>query len=118
MRFLVDRCAGRTLTDWLRRGGHDVVEARQLGSDPGNRTLPQLANGDGRAPVSTDADFGQLIHLHDQPHAGLIRLPDVPVPQRIAVMAELIERHRSALEDKAIVTIRTGKLRISQHPAD
>jgi hypothetical protein len=31
MRFLIDRCAGRLLADWLRTQGHDVVESRELG---------------------------------------------------------------------------------------
>jgi hypothetical protein len=43
MKFLIDRCAGRRLADWLRANGHDVVEARQLGPDPGDLALLQLA---------------------------------------------------------------------------
>jgi predicted nuclease of predicted toxin-antitoxin system len=35
MKFLVDRCAGKRLADWLRGEGHDVLEARTLGPDPG-----------------------------------------------------------------------------------
>ena len=31
MKFLIDRCAGRLLADWLRKQGHDVVESRELG---------------------------------------------------------------------------------------
>ena len=64
-----------------------------------------------------DSDFGALIHLHDQPHAGLIHLPDVPVSQRLALMAELLNRHQTALEQRAIVTIRNRRIRISRHPA-
>ena len=35
MRFLLDRCAGRRLAEWLGNNGHDVVEAQTLGPDPG-----------------------------------------------------------------------------------
>lgn len=38
MRFLIDRCAGRLIADWLRNQGHDV-ESRELGPDPGDRAL-------------------------------------------------------------------------------
>ncbi len=31
MRFLIDRCAGRLLADWLGTLRHDVVESRELG---------------------------------------------------------------------------------------
>ena len=117
MRFLVDRCAGRRLAEWLRDAEHDIVEARLLGPDPGDRALLQLAAADNRILVTIDTDFGELIHLHGVPHAGLIRLPDVPAEQRIALLSELIERHGQALEAQAIVTIRGERIRISHYPA-
>ena len=116
MRFFIDRCAGRRLADWLRDAGHDIVEARLLGPDPGDKVLLELAEADDRILITIDTDFGELIYLNDVPHAGLIRLPDVPAEQRIALMSELIERHRQALEARAIVTIRGGRIRISHHP--
>ena len=39
MKFLIDRCVGRLLADWLRKQGHDVVESCDLGPDPGERAL-------------------------------------------------------------------------------
>lgn len=116
MRFLIDRCAGRRLAEWLRDAGHDTVEARLLGPDPGDRALLELAAADDRILVTIDTDFGELIHLHGIPHAGLIRLPDAPAEQRIALVSELIERHWQALEARAIVTIRGGRIRISHYP--
>ncbi len=116
MRFLVDRCAGARLAEWLRSNGHDVIEARELGPDPGDRALLELAEADGRVLVTIDTDFGELIHLHDVPHAGLVRLPDVPAGQRIGLMAELVDSHREALETRSIVTVRGGRIRISKAP--
>ncbi len=69
-----------------------------------------------RVLVPIDTDFGELIYLHDVPHAGLVRLPDVPAAERISLMSEVVEHHSRALEDRAIVTIRGGRLRISQAP--
>ena len=116
MRFLVDRCAGARLAEWLRTNGHDVVEARELGPDPGDRALLELAESEVRVLVTIDTDFGELIHLHNVPHAGLVRLPDVPAAQRIALMAELLSHHREALEARSIVTVRGGRVRISRPP--
>jgi predicted nuclease of predicted toxin-antitoxin system len=113
LKFLVDRCAGRRLAEWLRKSGYDVVDARELGPDPGDRALLEMAEAEDRILVTIDTDFGTLVHLHRVPHAGLVRLPDVPAEQRIALTAELIERHGWALETRAVVTIRDGKLRIS-----
>ena len=67
--------------------------------------------------MTIDTDFGELVFLHDFPHAGLVRLPDVPAKRRIALMAELIERHRPALEMGEIVTIRGERIRISRPPS-
>ena len=116
MRFLVDRCAGARLAEWLRISGHDVVEAREIGPDPGDRALLELAESEAQVLVTIDTDFGELIHLHDVPHAGLVRLPDVPAAQRIALMAELLDHHREALEAQSIVTVRGGRVRISRPP--
>ena len=43
LRFLVDRCAGRRLAEWLRTGGHDVIEARTLDAYESIRRLKMLA---------------------------------------------------------------------------
>lgn len=116
MKFLIDRCAGRRLAEWLRSDGYDAAEAWELGSDPGDRALLEAAEAEGRILITIDTDFGELIHLHDVPHAGLIRLPDVPAEQRIALMVEVMDRHRQALQDRAIVTVRGGRIRISRYP--
>ena len=63
-----------------------------------------------------DKDFGELIHLHGTPHAGLVRLPDVRMPQRIALMGEIINNHGRALEEKAIITIQSRRVRTSRAP--
>ena len=117
MRCLVDRCAGRLIADWLREKGYDVLEARELGSDPGDGALLERANAEHRILVIIDSNFGELVFLHNVAHAGLVRLPDVPAKRRIALMAELIERHHPALEMGDIVTIRDERIRISRPPS-
>lgn len=118
MRFLVDRCAGRRLAEALRGTGHDVVEARTLGPDPGDRALLELAESLDRVLVTIDTDFGELIYLHDVPHAGLVRLPDVPTERRIALMTEVVAEHGGALDERAVVTVRSGRIRISRPPGE
>ena len=70
MRFIVDRCAGRRLAEWLANNGHDVLDARTLGPDPGDMALLMLAESEDRILITIDKDFGELIYLHDIPHAG------------------------------------------------
>lgn len=118
MRFLVDRCAGSCLAKWLHDAGHDVLEARNLGADPGDRALPELAASSNRVTITIDADFGELIYRHNVPHAGLIRLPDAPAEQRIELSAEIIGRHRQELENRAIITVRGDRIRVSTLPGN
>ena len=116
MRFIVDRCAGRRLAEWLRNNGHDVVDIRTLGPDPGDRALLERAELENRVLVTTDKDFGELIYLHGILHSGLIRLPDVRMAQRIALVEEVITHHGQALEEKAIITVQGNRVRISRSP--
>ena len=117
MRFLVDRCVGYRLAAWLRGQGHDVIQAHELGFDPGDQALLHHAAAEGRILVTIDTDFGELVYVQEAPHVGLVRLPDVPAAQRVVLMAEVLERHRHALETRAVVTIRSGRIRISHPPS-
>ena len=76
----------------------------------------ELAALSNRVLITIDTDFGELIFRHGQSHAGLIRIPDVPVERRISLLDEVIHRYRAALEDHAIITIRGGRIRISRQP--
>ena len=57
MKFLVDRCAGHLLAEWLRGAGHDVIESRDLGPDPGDEQLLQIAHSQARVLITIDTEF-------------------------------------------------------------
>jgi predicted nuclease of predicted toxin-antitoxin system len=116
MRFLIDRCAGRLLADWLRTQGHDVVESRELGPDPGDRALLNRTAQETRILVTIDTDFGELIYLENLSHAGLVRLPDVPARERQLILQDLLTRYETELQNAAIMTVRGGRIRISKGP--
>ena len=118
MRFLVDRCAGRRLAEWLRNSGHDTLEAQTIGPDPGDQALLELAASKNRAIITIDKDFGELIYLHRVPHAGLIRLPDVRMARRIEIVAEIIDRYGPEVEEHAIITVQGRHLRVSRPPTN
>jgi predicted nuclease of predicted toxin-antitoxin system len=98
VKFLIDRCAGHRLAEWLRAQGHDVVESRDRGPDPGDRVLLEWAGAEDRTLVTMDKDFGVFIFLDKAPHCGIIRLPDVPADRRIQLMKKVLKRplHRVA----------------------
>ncbi len=114
MKFLVDRCAGYRLAEWLRQAGHDVVEARERSPDPGDQTLLAWAVSEDRILVTIDTDFGDLVFAHSLAHCGLVRLPDVPAEQRIALMERVLTSYPHELEAESIITIRGKRIRISR----
>lgn len=116
MKFLVDRCAGRRLADWLRGQGHDVLEVRTLGPDPGDRELLEIAAKEERVLVTIDTDFGELIYVDRIAHSGMVRLPDVSAGTRIKIMGEILVQHESQLRSDAIITVRGDRVRISKPP--
>ena len=57
------------------------------------------------------------VYLYNLPHAGLVRLPDVPADQRITLLDMLIDRRGEVLENRVIVAIRDERIRTSFPPA-
>ncbi|MYC29073.1 MAG: hypothetical protein F4X65_03155 [Chloroflexi bacterium] len=117
MKFMIDRCAGRRLAAWLRNNGHDVLEAHALGPDPGDEALLERAAAEGRVFITLDKDYGELIFLHRVSHSGLIRLPDLTMSERIALVEKLIKDYRSQMELGCVITIQAGRVRTSS-PTD
>jgi predicted nuclease of predicted toxin-antitoxin system len=50
--------------------GHDVVETRERGDDPGDPAVLQWATAEGRVLITIDTDFGQLIFQQGAAHSG------------------------------------------------
>lgn len=114
MKFLVDRCAGAKLAQWLREQGHDVLEASDEEPDPGDEELLARAASEQRVLVTIDKDFGALVFAQGAAHSGIVRLPDVPAAERIALFSRLLSAHEKDMSGGAIVTVRGDRIRISR----
>jgi predicted nuclease of predicted toxin-antitoxin system len=93
-----------------------VREATEVAPDPGDQALLLWAVREQRIVVTIDSDFGLLVFHRNQPHTGIVRLPDVPASKRIVLMAQVIERYPQELAAAAILTVGTERVRISQAP--
>lgn len=116
MKFLLDRCAGRRLADWLREAGHDVSESRLRGPDPGDAELLAWAAAEDRVLVTLDKDFGQLVFTGNALHRGIIRLPDVPAARRIELVRQILAEIPAADIASMVVTVRGDRIRVSRLP--
>ncbi|MBM4084224.1 MAG: hypothetical protein FJ272_05490 [Planctomycetes bacterium] len=112
MKFLVDVCAGRRLAEWLRARGHEAAEVRQRASNMEDDDILAWAYAEGRVVVTVDKDFGALAVALEQPHHGIIRLPDVSAVQRQHLIEQVLAKHQSDLEDGAIVTVTRTRIRV------
>ena len=108
----MDRCVGSTVVTWLREQGHDVLDARTLGIDPGDEALLQMANSGDRILLTLDADFGQLIYGEGLSHRGFVRLPQVASPERVRLLDQVLNWHAHDLEQGAFVSVRGGRIRV------
>ena len=116
MRFLVDACAGVRLAEWLVSQGHEAISSREIGLDPGDRKLLERAVRESRILVTMDKDFGRFLFAERLPHCGVVRLPDVPGNERLHVMEQVLLRHAVDLKERAVITVRGGRMRVSHTP--
>ncbi len=114
MRFLIDRCAGRRIADRLRSLGHDVIEVRERGPDPGDDVILRWAFDEHRVLVTMDKDFGALIYREGAAHAGVIQLPHVRSDERVALIERLIGNYTPAQIEGAVIVVRGNRVRFSR----
>ena len=90
------------------------MQCGSVGKIPGDEQLLAQAFAERRILVTLDKDFGALVFAKDQPHSGVVRLPDVPAAQRVRLFERLLSTHEKAMADGAVVTVRGDRVRISR----
>lgn len=113
LRFLVDVNAGLAVVKSLRQSGHDVTFVGDLDWRMKDLDILSLAKTEQRIILTMDPDFGELIYLSQQPHAGVLflRMPGADRRQKVLVVQEIIERYGDQLPGHFCV-YRQGRLRI------
>ena len=77
MKFLVDVCAGHSLSEWLSSQGHDVVEVRQRDCKMNDEDILVWAESESRILITMDKDFSELSIFRNKKHAGIVRLENL-----------------------------------------
>jgi predicted nuclease of predicted toxin-antitoxin system len=93
-----------------------VREAAEVEPEPGDHELLRWAAVEERILVTIDTDFGFLVFKGGETHAGIVRLPDAPVSERIALMKEVLSRYQTDLTARAILTVGRERVRVSSVP--
>ena len=112
MKLLLDTCVWGGVRAELQAAGHDVLWTGDLPADPGDEAILAQTYREQRVLVTLDKDFGELAIVRRLPHAGIVRLVNIPSRQQAAVCQHVLTQHGTDLALGAIVTAETGRLRI------
>lgn len=74
MRILADENIDRPIAAWLRKQGHDVVEAVNVAPEAADAELIAMSRREGRVLMTFDRDIGRLIQSESAPHPGVVYL--------------------------------------------
>ena len=115
MKFLIDVNASRTLGDWLKQMGHDVIYVTDTDPQMSDEKILDWAVVSGRIIVTTDNDFEQMIWQQRKSHCGILRLENLPREQRKTLLMDALKLHSEDLSDGKIVIAMKNKFRIRTH---
>jgi predicted nuclease of predicted toxin-antitoxin system len=116
MKVLLDSCVWVGATGDLQAAGHDVNAVRTWGSDPGDEEILRRSIEEDRILVTLDKDFGELIFVLGYPHRGIVRLVDIRARDQGRVLANVLARFRSELENHALVVVEPDRVRLRMPP--
>ncbi len=112
MNFLLDVNASGAVSKWLIKRGHDVVEVGLKDPKMSDREILDWAVKEKRIIITTDNDFEEMIWRQGRPHCGVLRLENLPRPERIMLLSDVIELYSRDLESGAIVIALSNKFRV------
>ena len=96
MRFLADQDVYWITVEWLRKEGHDVVTAKELGMEQAaDEELLREAKRLDRRFLTRDKGFGALVFLRRELSAGviLLRITPTTVEEVHRELRRLLQKH-------------------------
>jgi len=110
---LVDVSVGVAVQEWLRQGGFDSVAVRDIDASMPDIDILAWAVREQRLVVTQDKDFGELVFLSGQPHAGvlLLRVEDARSDEKVQIVEALFASYGDQLPGRFSV-YQDGRLRI------
>ena len=99
MRILADENVEAPVIRQLRAAGHDVLSVSEALPSIADDEVLAWASQATRLLLTIDKDFGDLVFRHRQPHAGVLlcRMAEVPMPERVALILQILARHGDEL---------------------
>lgn len=121
MYIFADENIEKSIVQKLRFDGHNVIHVFEISPGINDLEVLELANKNKSLLITSDKDFGLLVHRNNHSHYGvlLIRLGDMPLNERIELIASTINKHHAELEHTfSVLTkkyLRTRKENLQLH---
>jgi len=117
MRFLVDECVGPSVVRWLRENNFDAVSAFEDCRGWDDESILEKARSEGRAVVTLDKDFGNMVFRMKMPHCGIIllRCGYCSASRKISMIEKVLSLPASDLSGRFVVVTESG-IRIAGPP--
>lgn len=117
MKFLADAHISVEMIAMLRDLGHDCLDSSVIPARTPDVDVLRTAAADGRAVITADKDFGELVFVHAIrcPGVVLIRVALPNEPDRVALVRSVWPRVMSRLPG-SFVTITTSAVRARPLP--
>ncbi|MBI3335283.1 MAG: DUF5615 family PIN-like protein [Candidatus Portnoybacteria bacterium] len=102
MKLLVDENIGKSIIDYLRAKGHDVLWVKEKQVGMSDWAIIELALRDKRVLLTYDKDFGELVFHKHRKHYGvlLIRI----TPDLVYLHLRALKNFLSAHSQKEIIS--------------
>src|SRR5687767_1633306 len=113
MKFVADENIDLPIIARLRKDGHDVYAVIEMSAGILDEEVLKQANQQGVVLLTGDKDFGELVYRDRRYTCGivLIRLSGLTMIGKIEIVADVINKHGSELEN-AFTVISQRNLRI------
>jgi len=116
VKFKLDENLSQRAADLIRAAGHDAVTVASQGlRGAADETLFEVCRHEGRALVTLDRDFGQVLRYPPAASAGIVILEIGPRATHAALLdrvRELLTVLRTRSPEGALWIVEPGRLRI------
>ena len=117
MNFLADESRSGLVIRALRDAGHDVLAIAEIAAGATDDQVLQRALNENRILLTEDLDFGNLVHAHGRPSAGviLLRFPSRARLTKPATVVDAVAKLGARLQN-AFTVVEPGRVRIGGSP--
>jgi predicted nuclease of predicted toxin-antitoxin system len=112
MKILLDTCVWGEVLHTLHNAGYDVIWSGNWEKDPGDDEILQFAYNEKRVLITLDKDFGELVHLRNISHWGIVRIVPFPAKKQSRICLYVLKKYKVELKEKAIITVESDRIRI------